>query len=77
MPGVRRFFEMDAYGRHTGRQLLLKPGEAMPQPLEASTWSADPTFSAADEILKSSGFKQVLASVLENGFEIVTEGENK
>jgi hypothetical protein len=75
MLGVRRFFEIDAYGRQTGRQLLLKSGEALPQPLEDSTWSADPTFSAADEILKSSGFKAVLASVLKNGFEIVTKGE--
>jgi hypothetical protein len=72
MPGVARFFEVDAFGRRTGRQLLLKPGTTMPQAADNSTWSADQQFSAADELMKSSAFKQVLASVLKNGFEIVT-----
>jgi hypothetical protein len=72
-----RFFEIDAYGRQTGRQLLIKPGQAMPQPLGGSAWSADSKFSAANELFASSGFKGVLASVLKNGFEIVTLAEKK
>jgi hypothetical protein len=73
MPGVTRFLEVDAFGRQTGRQLLLKPGAVMPHPLERSEWSADPAFSPADELLRSSGFKRLLESVLKNGFEIVTK----
>ena len=72
MTGVTRYFEIGAYGERTGRQLLLKPGAAMPHPTESATWRADPTFSAADELLKSSGFKQVLTSVLKNGHEIIS-----
>jgi hypothetical protein len=71
MPGVERFFEMDAFGRRTGRQLLLKPGTAMPAVANNAAWSPDPKFSAADELMKSSGFEQVPKATLKNGFEIV------
>jgi hypothetical protein len=77
MPGVARFFEIDAYGRRTGRQLLLKPNEPMPAPLAGAAWSADSAFNVADELLASSGFREVLASVLKNGFEIVTDSKTK
>lgn len=77
MPGITRFFELDAYGRQTGRQLLLKLGNAMPAALEGGSWSGDITFSAANELLASSGFKQVLEAVLENGFEIVERKPSK
>jgi hypothetical protein len=71
MPGVTRFFEIDACGKQTGRQLLVMPGEAAPEPLTGATWSPDPKFNLANELMKSSGFREVLESVLKNGFEIV------
>ena len=73
MPGVTRLLEIDAYGRQTGRQLLIMPGEAAPDPFTGATWSPDPKFSLADELMESSDFREVLESVLKNGFEIVTK----
>jgi hypothetical protein len=73
MPGVTRLLEIDAYGRQTGRQLLIMSGEAVPDPLTGATWSPDSKFSLADELMQSSGFTEVLESVLKNGFEIVTK----
>ena len=35
------------------------------------------SFSVADEVLKSPGFKQVLEAVLKNDFEIVEKEEKK
>jgi hypothetical protein len=72
MTGVTRYFEVGAYGERTGRQLFLKPDAPMPQPTEGATWRADPAFTVADELLTSSGFKQVLTSVLKNGHEIIS-----
>ena len=37
------------------------------------TTPLDPKFSLADELMESSGFREVLESVLKNGFEIVTK----
>jgi hypothetical protein len=71
MPGVERFFELDAFGRRTGRQLLLKPGAVMPKAADDSTWSPDQKFRPADELMNSSDFKAVLEAVLKNGFAIV------
>lgn len=71
MPGVERFFEVDAFGRRTGRQLLLKPGTVMPKAAHDSTWSPDRKFSPADELMNSSGFRAVLEAALKDGFAIV------
>jgi hypothetical protein len=71
MPGVERFFEVDAFGRRTGRQLLLKPGVVMPKAAHDSSWSPDGKFSPADELMNSSGFKAVLEAALKDGFAIV------
>jgi hypothetical protein len=41
-------------------------------PAHGAQWRIDQTFNAGDEILKSSGFREVLASVLKKGYEIVS-----
>jgi hypothetical protein len=50
---------------------LLKPGVVLPKAADDSTWSLDPKFRPADELMNSSGFKAVLEAVLRNGFAIV------
>ena len=72
MQGIVRFIEIRAFGERSGRQLLLiKVDAAQPAPVKGAEWRIDPTFNAVDEILKSSGFRDVIAAVLKNGYAIV------
>jgi hypothetical protein len=70
--GIIRYLEFGGYGERTGRQLFIKADAPLPAPAHGAQWRIDQTFNAGDEILKSSGFRQVLASVLKNGYEIVS-----
>jgi hypothetical protein len=70
--GIVRYLEFGGYGERTGRQLLIKADAPQPAPAHGAQWRIDQTFSARDEILKSSGFREVLASVLKKGYEIVS-----
>jgi hypothetical protein len=72
MNRIVRYFEYGAFGERTGRQLLIKDHTPKPDPTEGAQWRIDPDFNAGDEILKSSGLKAVLLSVLKNGHEIVS-----
>jgi hypothetical protein len=70
--GIVRYLEFGGYGERTGRQLLIKVDDSRPAPAHGAQWRIDHTFNAGDEILKSSGFREVLASVLKKGYEIVS-----
>jgi hypothetical protein len=72
MNRIVRYFEYGGFGERTGRQLLIKDHTPKPDPAVGAQWRIDAAFNAGDEILKSSGFKEVLASVLKNGHEIVS-----
>jgi hypothetical protein len=69
--GIVRFIEIGAYGERSGRQLLIKAGASQPAPADGAEWRIDLTFNAGDEILKSSGFRDVIAAVLKDGYAIV------
>ena len=70
--GIIRYLEFGGYGERTGRQLLIKVDAPQPAPAHGAQWRIDQTFNEGDEILKSSGFREVLASVLKKGYEIVS-----
>jgi hypothetical protein len=74
MNRIVRYFEYGGFGERTGRHLLIKDHTPKPDPAEGAQWRLDPDFNAGDEILKSSGFKEVLDSVLKNGHEIIAAG---
>ena len=63
--GIVRYFEIDSYGMKSGRPL------ARTTEPRGTTWRIDEKFSPADEVIKSSGFKDVFASILKNGHEII------
>ena len=67
--GIVRYLEFGGYGERTGRQLLIKADAPQPAPAHGAQWRIDQTFK---EILKSSGFREDLASVLKKGYEIVS-----
>jgi hypothetical protein len=71
MSRVVRYFEYGGFGERTGRQLVIRDHTPKLDPAAGAQWRLDADFNAGDEILKSSGFKAVLASVLKNGHEIV------
>jgi hypothetical protein len=68
---IVRFIEIGAYGERSGRQLLIKADAFRPPAADGAEWHIDSTFNAGDEILKSSGFRDVLAAVLKDGYAIV------
>jgi hypothetical protein len=70
--GIVRYLEFGGYGELTVCQLLIKVDASRPDPAHGAQWRIDHTFNAEDEILKSSGFREVLASVLKKGYEIVS-----
>jgi len=47
---------------------------ASPTPAARATWTADPSFDLATELLDAPSFKPVAESVLKNGYEIVEVG---
>jgi hypothetical protein len=60
---IVRLVEIGAYGERSGCQPLIKADTTRPAAAEGAEWHIDPTFNAGDEILKSSGFRDVLAAV--------------
>jgi hypothetical protein len=72
MNRIVRYFEYGGFGERTGRQLLIKEHTPKPDPARGAQWRLDPDFNAGDEIIKSSSLKEVLASVLKKGHEIVS-----
>ena len=70
--GIVRYLEFGGYGERTGRQLVIKADAPKPAPAPGAQWRIDQAFNAGDKILKSSGFREVLASVLKKGYEIVS-----
>jgi hypothetical protein len=72
MNRIVRYFEYGGFGERTGRQLLIKDHTPKPDPARGAQWRLDPDFNAGDETLKSSGLKEVLASVFKKGHEIVS-----
>jgi len=72
MNRIVRYFEFGGSGERTGRQLIIKDHTSKPPPAEGAKWRLDPDFNVADELLESPGFRQVLASALKNGPQIVS-----
>ncbi len=69
--GILRFFEADAFGVKTGRQLIILRDAPLPPSAPNTTWRIDAYFNPADELLKTPSFKAVLRSVLKNRHEII------
>ena len=71
MNRIVRYFEFGGSGERTGRQLIIKDHTSKPPPADGAQWRLDTDFNVGDELLESSGFSEVLASVLKNGLQII------
>jgi hypothetical protein len=71
---IVRYLETGDYGEKTGRQLIAKVDSKLPAPDARATWTGDPSFDSATELLDAPSFKRVVESVLKNGNEIVEIG---
>ena len=71
MKRIVRYFEFDESGERTGRQLIIKDHTPKPPPADGAEWRLDTDFNVGDELLESSGFREVLASALKNGPQII------
>jgi hypothetical protein len=72
MNRIVRYFELGESGERTGRQLIIKDHTPKPPPADGAQWRLDPDFNAGDELLESSGFREVLASALKNGHQVIS-----
>ena len=72
MKRIVRSFEFDESGERTGRQLIIKDHTPKPLPADGAEWRLDTDFNVADELLESSGFREVLASALKNGHQVIS-----
>jgi hypothetical protein len=72
MNRLRIYVEGMPYGRKTNRTAYVMQTAALPVPRPGSAWREDPSFSAADELLRDPGLKAVFEAALESGCEIVT-----
>ena len=72
MKRIVRYFELDESGERTGRQLIIKDHTPKPLPADGAEWRLDTDFNVADELLESSGFREVLASALKNGHQVIS-----
>lgn len=71
---IVRYLETGDYGEKTGRQLIAEVDAKPRAPAARATWTADPSFDLATELLNAPSFKPVVESVLKNGYEIVEIG---
>jgi hypothetical protein len=71
MNRIIRYFEFGKSGERTGRQLFIKDHTPKPPPADGAQWRFDTDFNVGDELLKSSGFREVLASALKNGAQTI------
>jgi hypothetical protein len=68
---LQRFIERGSKGETSGRiAYVLKP-ELLVPPQTGMEWQADPTFNAAEELLKQASLKQVYAAALKDGVAVV------
>lgn len=74
--GVTRHFEVNGFGKRTGRELFLKPKGTAPGAMDGCRWSKDSKFNPGEELTMASGFRQVLENVFRKGFEIVERKTN-
>ena len=72
MKRIVRYFELDESGERTGRQLIIKDHTPKPLPADGAEWRLDTDFNVGDELLELSGFREVLASALKNGHQVIS-----
>lgn len=72
MNRIVRYLEIGGSGEPTGRQLIIKDHTPKPPPAHGAQWRLDPDFNVGDELLESSGFREVLASALKNGHQVIS-----
>jgi hypothetical protein len=72
MNRIVRYFEFGKSGERTGRQLIIKDHTRKPPPADGAEWRLDTDFNVGDELLESFGFREVLASALKNGHQVIS-----
>lgn len=72
MNRLQKFIERMADGREL-RTAYAMAVTALPDPRPRAGWSADPSFSPADEVLANPELKPLFKDAIERGFAIVPE----
>jgi len=72
MNRLQKFIEQGAYGEKSGRVAYAFKSSALPPPSKGTDWQMAPSFSAADELLKDEGLKEVFKTAIDKGYAVVT-----
>ena len=73
VPRLRKYLEVLAYGKWTGRVAYVMDTTKIPKPTPGGEWTEDRHFNAANEILARPALKTVFASALRDGSAVATE----
>jgi hypothetical protein len=74
MNRLQKFVEQGAYGEKSGRVAYAFRSDLLPAGGEGMSWQRAESFSAAGELLKNTGLKEVFKSAIAKGCEVVTSG---
>jgi hypothetical protein len=73
---LRKFVAQGPFGEGRGRSAYAFTASILPTPSSGMTWHPVADFSAAEELLQDPGLKEVIEAAIDNGFAVVSKGED-
>ena len=74
MNRLQKFIEQGAYGEGSGRIAYAFDPSILPQPGKGMEWRIVSPFSAAEEVFKDEGLRDVFKTAIESGCAVITRG---
>jgi hypothetical protein len=73
---LRKFVEQGPFGEGRGRSAYAFTASILPTPSSGMTWRRVADFSAAEELLRDPGLKEVIKAAIDNGFAVLARGKD-
>jgi hypothetical protein len=74
MNRLQKFVERSEDGKPTGRVAYVLKPELLDTPVRGKQWHADPSFNAAEAVLKDASLKDTYRSAIAEGIALVVTG---
>lgn len=68
---LQRYIERDDDGKPTGQVAYVLKPELLSPPMRGARWHADPSFNAAEAVLKDASLKETYQTAIAAGVAIV------
>jgi hypothetical protein len=69
---LTRYIEWQSSGRRTGRAAYVIGKQNLPRAIAGAEWQVDPSFNAAEEILRDPTLKDSFQAAIASGVKLVT-----